>query len=176
MFMLRNREIVALVSRMACAFALAAAPLVSTTARAGDDAPPASAPIQAAPAAPAAPGQDEGFFRNMMKKAGVVTDPDQPADFVVKSRPAAPTDFVPVFRKPEEHQTKVLTPDQLKAMEADLDAASTRDARLRDGFAPSRRAYIEQQRQKAQKAAKHAKTPAAKTPAANTPAAMTAVQ
>jgi hypothetical protein len=166
MFMLRNRDPAAIVKRMAFGLAVAATLLlVGGNARAGDDAQPAQAATQSAPAAP---GQDEGFVRNAMKKAGVVTDVKDPADFVLKTRPATPTDYVPVFRKPEEHQTKVLTPDQLKAMEADLDAASTHGAKLRDAFPPARRAYVEQQREKAQKAGKHRKTPAAKTPLAAT--------
>jgi hypothetical protein len=174
MFMLRNRDPAAIVRSTAFGFALAATPfLPASSAWAGDDAQPAPAASQSAPAAP---GQDEGFVRNAMKKAGVVTDLNDPADFVLKSRPSAPTDYIPVFRKPEEHQTKVLTPDQLKAMEADLDAASTRDAKLRDAFPPARRAYVEQQREKAQKAGKHAKTSVAKTPAAKTPVAATTVQ
>jgi hypothetical protein len=166
MFMLRNSDAAAIARRMAFGLALAATPLlVGAGAWAGDDAQPAQAATQSAPAAP---GQDEGLVRNAMRKAGVVTDVKDPADFVLKSRPAAPTDYIPVFRKPEEHQTKVLTPDQLKAMEADLDGASTRGAKLRDAFPPARRAYVEQQREKAQKAGKHGKTPAAKTPLAAT--------
>ena len=119
---------------------------------------------EAAPAAGAtSPDDDGGGLRTVMKKANMATDDvGHPQDFVVKSRPTAPSDYVPVFRKPEEHQTKVLTPDQLKAMEADLDAASVHHAQIRDAFPPARRAYQDEQRDQAKKAAaKHAKSPAA---------------
>jgi hypothetical protein len=123
---------------------------------------------EAAPAAGAAsPDGDEGGLKSVLKKANMATDDvGHPQDFVVKSRPTAPSDYVPVFRKPEEHQTKVLTPDQVKAMEADLDTASTRHAHIRDAFPPARRAYQEEQRDQAKKAAtKQAKSPAATTAA-----------
>jgi hypothetical protein len=117
----------------------------SPAAFAGDAATPP-------PAAQPAPDRDEGFFRNLAKKANIATDVADPQDFVVKSRPAT-TDYVPVFRKNEEHKAKVLTPDQLKAMETDLNAASTKNAQLRDAFPPARKAYLDEERAKAEKAA-----------------------
>ena len=104
---------------------------------------------------------DDGVLKSVLKKANMATDDaGHPQDFVVKARPAAPSDYVPVFRKNEEHKTKLLTPDQLKAMEAELDAASSRNGRIRDAFPPARRAFEEGEREKAAKAAsKHAKTP-----------------
>ena len=104
-----------------------AAPLA---ARAGGDAPPTPAT------------NDEGVLKSVLKKANMATDElGNPPDFVVNSRRSAPHDYVPVFRKNEEHKTKVMTPDQLKAMEADLDAAGARNGRIRDAFPPARRAY-----------------------------------
>lgn len=137
--------------------ALAAALVfVAPAAQAGEDAPATSAP----------PSQsDDGFFKSALKNAHMTTDDlGHPQDFVVKSRPDAPTDYVPVFRKPEEHKTKALTPDQVKAMEAELDAAGARNARIRDAFPPARRAYRQEEREKAARAtAKRAKKPAAES-------------
>jgi hypothetical protein len=151
--MLRRRDIVAAAGMAAFGlFFLMGAPV----AFAGDDASPAAS----APAQPAA-NQDEGFFRNIMKKTNMATDVAEPQYFVVKSRAAAPTDYVPIFRKTVDHKTKVLTADQLKAMDAELDAASSHNAKIRDAFPPARRAYVEAERDKAAKAAsKRAKTPA----------------
>ena len=130
---------------MAAAFALFAA----QSALAGEDVTTAPATL-----GQSAPTQDQGLVRSIMKKANVATDDvGEPKDFVLKSRPAAPTDYVPVFRKPEEHKARVLTPEQIKAAQAELDAAGARDAKLRDAFPPARRAYLEAERQKAAKAA-----------------------
>jgi hypothetical protein len=103
------------------------------------------------PAQPA-PDRDEGLLKNLAKKANIATDVAEPQDFVVKSRPAT-TDYVPVFRKNEEHKAKVMTPDQLKSMEADLNAASSHNAQIRDAFPPARKAYLDEERAKAEKAA-----------------------
>jgi hypothetical protein len=108
----------------------------------------ATAPSPAQPA----PDRDEGLLKNLAKKANIATDVAEPQDFVVKSRPAT-TDYVPVFRKNEEHKAKVLTPDQLKAMETDLNAASSHNAQIRDAFPPARKAYLDEERAKAEKAA-----------------------
>ncbi len=136
------------------ALALAAALAFAAPARAGEDAPASGAPQAQS---------DDGFFKSVLKDAHMTTDDlGHPQDFVVKSRPKAPADYVPVFRKPEEHKTKVLSPDQVKAMEAELDAAGARNAQIRDAFPPSRRAYRQEEREKAAKAAaKRAKKPAA---------------
>jgi hypothetical protein len=130
----------------------------ATCARAGDNASPSAPQTQTAP-----DQQDEGFVRNIAKQAGVATDVGPPQDFVLKSRPSAPKDYVPIFRKTEEHKTKVLSPDRLKAMEAELDAAGDHDAKIRDAFPPARKAYLDEQRQKAAKAAKKNAASAATT-------------
>jgi hypothetical protein len=145
-FVLRRRGGPAIV---ALSVALAFAPAAS---RAGDETKPAA-------------NQNQGVLKSVLKKANMATDDvGRPQDFVVNSRPAAPQDYVPVFRQNEEHKTKVLTPDQLKAMEADLDAASDRNGHIRDAFPPARRAHQQEEREKAAKAAaKKAKTPATAT-------------
>jgi hypothetical protein len=130
----------------------------SSSAWAGDDTSPQAPQTQPAPA------QDEGFFRGLAKKAGIATDVGPPQDFVLQTRPSAPKDYVPIFRKTDEHKRKVLTPDQLKAMQAELNATGTSDAKIRDAFPPARKAYQDEQREKAAKASnKRAATPA--TPA-----------
>ena len=150
MFVLRRRDRLWIASAATLALASAAG---ASAALAGEAAPAASQ---------SAPGGDESFVRSVLKKANMATDDvGHPQDFVVKSRPAAPADYVPVFRKNDEHKTKVLTPDQLKAMEAELDSASAHHAQIRDAFPPARRAFQEEERDKAAKAAaKHAKNPA----------------
>jgi hypothetical protein len=157
MFM-RKRDIAAFGQKTRAArpgLALLAVLMVSTSACAGDAAPP-TGPTQAVPA----PDRDEGFLKNLAKKTNMATDVGEPADFVVKSRPSAPTDYVPIFGKTVDHKTKVLTPDQVKATEAELGAASAQNGKIRDAFPPARKAYIEAQEEKAQKAAaKRAKTP-----------------
>jgi hypothetical protein len=136
---------VPVVKRATLSFLLAASFGAATNALAGDNAPPSAS--QSQPAA----SHDDGFFRGLAKQAGVATDVGPPQDFVLKSRPSAPKDYVPIFQKTEEHKTKTLTPDQLKAMEADLDATGSRDAKIRDAFPPAHKAYLEEQRQKAAK-------------------------
>jgi hypothetical protein len=130
----------------------------AASARAGDNTSPSAPQTQAAP-----DQQNEGFVRSIAKQAGVATDVGPPQDFVLKSRPSAPKDYVPIFRKTEEHKTKVLSPDRLKAMEAELDATGSRDAKIRDAFPPARKAYLDEQREKAAKAANKRASSAATT-------------
>ena len=102
-------------------------PSRAARARADDSAPPAAPP-------------DEGAVQNfakkvetfhasqipaaktLAKKIGIATDPHEPADFVVNSRPATEGDYIPIGRKESEHTVKVKTPAELKAMEAGFDA------------------------------------------------------
>jgi hypothetical protein len=148
---------VPVVKRAILVFLLAASCGAATSALAGDNAPPAA--TQTKPA----PSQDDGFFHGLAKQAGVATDVGSPQDFVLQTRPSAPKDYVPIFQKTEEHKTKTLTPDQLKAMEADLGATGARDSKIRDAFPPARKAYLDEQRQKAAKAAnKNAKSASTK--------------
>lgn len=137
-------------------------------------------------AAPAAP-PDEGMVRNLAKKVetfhaskiptartiakkiGIATDPAEPADFVVNTRPTGEQDFIPIGRTETEHPIKVKTPAQLKAMESVFDGVKTRHDALRSTFAPAMKAVAEA---KAAQAAKAAKKHTAATPAvAQTPAA-----
>ncbi|WP_158813047.1 hypothetical protein [Methylocapsa sp. S129] len=136
--------------------------------------------------APAAPPPDEGIVRNVAKKIetisaskipvtrtiakkiGMATDPGEPQDFVVKSRPAGEEDYIPVGRKEFEHTIKVKTPAELKAIEADFDAVKVRHDALRSNFAPARKAVADAEAAKAAKAEKKKKPPVA-PPAAASP-------
>jgi hypothetical protein len=85
----------------------------------------------------------DSVLRSIAKKAGVATDVDPPADFVVKSRPAEPPGPMPVFGMPDEPNSKVMTPRELRGMDAELDSAGKKHDVLRAGFAPSAKAAAE---------------------------------
>jgi hypothetical protein len=160
---------------MAAALALFAAAPLCAGARADDSAPagatanapaaagdaaPASAPDNAPAAAPA----DDGIMRNIAKKAGLATDPGEPPDFVVKSRPAGAQEYVPVGRKGFVRDIKVKTPEQLKALEEEFEAVRARHDALRSTFAPAVKAVADAAAAKAAKADKSKKPPPPATP------------
>ena len=80
-----------------------------------------------------APSATDGALEALHLKARLAPAPD----FVVKSRrPAAETDYIPVGRAHNEPPLKTLSPAEVAATEADLDAA--REAqRRRAGLKPS---------------------------------------
>ena len=128
-----------------CAFVVAVALGATTPARAQDQDSP---------------------LRSIAKKTGIATDVNPPADFVLKSRPAEPPAPMPVFGTPDEPSSKVMTPSQLKAMDADLDSAGKKHDVLRAGFAPSAKAVAEAKAEAAEKAKRRKKpTEAASKPA-----------
>ena len=112
--------------------------------------PPANA-TDSAPASPSADAPDDGIVRTIAKKLGLATDPGQPQDFVIKSRPAGPLDYVPAGRKPFVHDNKVKTPDELKALDADMDAVRARHDTIRSTFAPAVKAVADAAAAKAAK-------------------------
>jgi hypothetical protein len=101
----------------------------------------------------------DSVLRSIAKKTGVATDVNPPADFVVKSRPAEPAGPMPVFGTPDEPNSKVMTPRQLRAMDADLDSAGKKHDVLRAGFGPSAKAVAEAKAEAAEKAKRRKKTP-----------------
>jgi hypothetical protein len=103
-------------------------------------------------ASPACAQDQDSVWRSIAKKTGVATDVDPPADFVVKSRPAKPAEPMPVFGTPDEPNSKVMTPRELRAMDADLDSAGKKHDVLRSGFAPSAKAMAEAKAEAAEKA------------------------
>ena len=52
-------------------------------------------------------------LRSIAKTTGFATDVPAPPDFVLKSRPAGPSEPIPVFKTPDEPNSTVLTPAQL---------------------------------------------------------------
>jgi hypothetical protein len=101
----------------------------------------------------------DSIVHSIAKQTGLATDVAPPADFVLKSRSDAPTDRVPVFRTPDEPPSKTMTRTQLKAMDADLEAAGKKQDVLRAGFAPSAKAVAEAEA--AKKAKREKKRPEA---------------
>jgi hypothetical protein len=101
---------------------------------------------------PACAQDQDSVLRSIAKKTGVATDVSPPADFVVKSRPADPEGPMPVFGTPDEPDSKVMTPRELRAMDAELDSAGKKHDVLRAGFAPSAKAVAEAKAEAAEKA------------------------
>ena len=127
-------------------------------ARADDSAPP-NAP--ASP--PAAPPSDDGIVKTIAKKLGLAIDIGEPQDFVIKARPTGPQAYIPAGRKPFVHDTDVKTPDELKAIDADMDAVRARHDAIRATFAPAVKAMADAAAAKAakEKSKKPAPPPAA---------------
>ena len=62
-------------------------------------------------------------------------DPGPVPDWVEESRPAGGSDYIPLHVPPAERQAKPKSPAELKAMEADLDAAAAANRRRARGQA-----------------------------------------
>jgi hypothetical protein len=78
-------------------------------------------------------GHDESAsapLKPLAKMAGFATDPPEAADFVKASRPTADLTYMPVGVTPSgpKMDAKRLTPDELKALQDDLDAARAKNA------------------------------------------------
>ena len=133
---------------MPAAVAALALALLCVGARADESAPVAAPP-------------NDGIVKTIAKKLGMATDVGPPADFVVKSRPKVPEDYIPVGRKPFTRDVEVKTPEQLKAIEDDLDAVQARHDALLASFPPSAKAVAQAQAAKAAKGEKPKKPPPA---------------
>jgi hypothetical protein len=105
------------------------------------------ATLLAAFAASGARAQDatppDSPFRALMKGAGIVTDPDEPPDFVVRSRPAQPQQSIPAFATPDEPPGKVKTAKELEELDSDLTAVGKRHDALRAAYPSSAKAVAE---------------------------------
>ena len=66
---------------------------------------------------------DDSLFEGLGKAAGLIAPPSDPPDFVKASRPSGEAPPINVFAPPEEPRSKVKTPAELKAMDADLESA-----------------------------------------------------
>jgi len=70
------------------------------------------------------PARADGLLDSFGKAAGLVAPPIDPPDFVKNSRPSEEPAAIPVFAPPPEPSSKVKTPAEIKAMDADLEGAS----------------------------------------------------
>jgi hypothetical protein len=68
-------------------------------------------------------------LREIARKAKLLPETVEPKDFVKQSRPAQ-TDFLPVGVTPPGRPLKVKSPEELKAMQADLEAAALRHDKI----------------------------------------------
>lgn len=79
-------------------------------------------------------GHDEqgpmAALKPMAVWAGFATEPEKAADFVQQARPAGTLDYQPVGVTPADPKKKIkkLTPEELKAMEDDLEATRLKNA------------------------------------------------
>ena len=64
------------------------------------------------------------MFDSLGRAAGLVAPPADPPDFVKASRPQGEPAAIPVFAAPAEPGSKVKSPTELKAMDADLERAA----------------------------------------------------
>ena len=71
----------------------------------------------------ATPAAADSLFDSLAKSTGLMATPADPPDFVKTSRPSEEPAAIPVFSAPDEPRSKVKTPAQLKAMDADLEGA-----------------------------------------------------
>jgi hypothetical protein len=79
----------------------------------------------AAPAAAKAQDADQNPTNpliDLARKVKLLPEPVEPKDFVKQTRPAQ-TDYLPIGVLPPAGELKVKTPEELKAMEAELDTA-----------------------------------------------------
>lgn len=68
----------------------------------------------------------DSLFDRLGKAAGLISPPPDPPDFVKATRPVKAPDEIPAFAAPQEPRSRVKTPAELKAMDADLESASRR--------------------------------------------------
>jgi len=104
---------------------------------------PAICAVALLSAAPVAAQQSGGSAHNsdnpfaaILRGPRFTTTPMEPQDWVKRSRPADNEAYVPVGRPGDRSQRPVMTPDQVRAKEAELDAVRARHDRLahRKGF------------------------------------------
>jgi hypothetical protein len=67
---------------------------------------------------------EDSFLDGLGRAAGLVAPPTDPPDFVKASRPQGEPKAIPVFAAPSEPSSKVKSPTELKAMDADLERAA----------------------------------------------------
>ena len=90
----------------------------------------AAAPLLAACATTGSDDTAEPPFHSLAVWAGIATNAEQPADFVKASRPQGKLDYLPVGVTPDGPKVKAkkLTPEELKALEDELEATRQKNA------------------------------------------------
>ncbi len=96
-------------------------------------------------------------LKNVMKMMGFATDLPEPPDFVVKSRPAADPDYIPVFQTPPEPARPILDAKDVGELKGDLDSATKRHDAIRNAFPPSAKAVAAQKAEAKKAEAKKAR-------------------
>ena len=88
------------------------------------------APLLAACATTSNDDKAEPPFHSLAVWAGFATNAEQPADFVKASRPQGKLDYLPVGVTPDGPKVKAkkLTPEELKALEDELEATRQKNA------------------------------------------------
>jgi hypothetical protein len=88
-------------------------------------------------AAPVAAQQETGRAQNsdnpfatILRGPRFTTTPMEPQDWVKQSRPADNQAYIPVGRAADQPQRKVMTPDEVRAKEAELDGVRAKHDRL----------------------------------------------
>ena len=119
-----------------------------------------------APAAAQADDADfDNPFRALAKLGGLATDTPPPPDFIQSSRPSAPDTPIPIFQPPQEPTSKVMSKDDLKSLDKDLETTGKKHDALRAAFPPSAKAVADAAAaRKAKDAAKKAKSTPTPTP------------
>ena len=74
--------------------------------------------------------QSENPFATILRGPRFTTTPMEPQDWVKRSRPAENQAYIPVGRAADQPQRRVMTPDEVRAKEAELDAVRARHDRL----------------------------------------------
>jgi hypothetical protein len=90
----------------------------------------AAAPLLAACATTGSSDKSPPPFHSLAVWAGFATNAEEPADFVKASRPQGKLDYLPVGVTPEGPKVKAkkLTPEELKALEDQLEATRQKNA------------------------------------------------
>jgi hypothetical protein len=74
--------------------------------------------------------QSENPFETILRGPRFTTTPMEPQDWIKRSRPTDTQAYIPVGRAADQPQRKVMTPDEVRAKEAELDAVRAKHDRL----------------------------------------------
>lgn len=85
--------------------------------------------LMAAAGAPALAQDASGPIDSMLERLQIKAPPSPQSDFVTASRPRQDPGFIPVGQPHPTRATKVMSPAEVAAAEADLDAARERQQR-----------------------------------------------